>query len=602
MKVSFKPFALICMLNSITPTQAADFTISESGESIGRERVLQEQVGPQSGQFCSVSTNVRCYLPGDKSSNCDLGVQPFETCGERYLTFEYKICNQNVNGKIIPLRTNPDGEDGTVAMYRQQFGKPAILLSPLSTGQDNCRIATVTEEVNTCKQRVVGSLKFEGWVDGRVDEDGYYCYNFDFLEVPFFKETEPPQKPPTPPTTAADIGLQSSCMYRRNNRAYFCGSTDFNALTFSSCSIEIIYINDIINYSGSAARIYGLYDSSLSNLVDGSDIVPAGNALSVETNESIDICTQYPIEKKFLALATPDGGGEADTAKDSVNFNTPLLPLNLRLDSVTCVIDDSTETDCKTYLTAVTSQEQCIVDIKFKYEVKKTSLGCVDITGVRSVLGPLGGSSTNAIQCDARTICQNESVTIPDSRPAVNICTMSQNPNPWTTTLTIRDNHNREPAFNLDYQWPIFTNPPPPPPAPTPTPPSGGGVLCKRRPNKISFQIVPISCDQSSNSFVTTRNRRALKHKRTQYSCSGERPTSGNSYFHVTIYNGEEEEVFNNNVKAGEEQVLTEVTTYTRVSISGNNKVQDITFHSSCSKPISTGDTFGSFKIVNFIY
>jgi hypothetical protein len=177
----------------------------------------------------------------------------------------------------------------------------------------------VEEEINTHFKLILINYR----VDGRVDEDGYYCYNFDFLEVPFFKETEPPQKPPTPPTTAADIGLQSSCMYRRNNRAYFCGSTDFNALTFSSCSIEIIYINDIINYSGSAARIYGLYDSSLSNLVDGSDIVPGGNALSVETNESIDICTQYPIEKKFLALATPDGGGEADTAKDSVNFNTP---------------------------------------------------------------------------------------------------------------------------------------------------------------------------------------------------------------------------------------------------------------------------------------
>lgn len=114
-----------------------------------------------SGQFCNISAEVSCEITGTGRDCKSLGVQPFGTCGPRLLTYKYKYCNLLQGQNITPLTYNANGDKGTVAMYRQVWGKPFLLLGLMAPGI--CREAVVTEEVDTCKKRVVGELKFEGW-------------------------------------------------------------------------------------------------------------------------------------------------------------------------------------------------------------------------------------------------------------------------------------------------------------------------------------------------------------------------------------------------------------------------------------------------------
>ena len=143
----FRPVSLLCLAGCIMKTYAA-------GSSVSRK--LQNP-----GEFCLSSAKVVCRFTDDGSACDSLGVQPYGTCGTRLVTFTYTFCNLLETSNIVPLRENPDGEPGTQAMYRQRFGTPSLLLGALGPGV--CRDTQITEEIDTCKKRVVGSLKFEGW-------------------------------------------------------------------------------------------------------------------------------------------------------------------------------------------------------------------------------------------------------------------------------------------------------------------------------------------------------------------------------------------------------------------------------------------------------
>ncbi len=91
-----------------------------------------------------------------------MGEQPYGTCGEKEMTFEYKFCNLNSNTNVVPVARAPaSGDIGTQAMFRQREGFPELILSPMGPGV--CRTKKIVEKVNTCKRRVVGSIRFEGW-------------------------------------------------------------------------------------------------------------------------------------------------------------------------------------------------------------------------------------------------------------------------------------------------------------------------------------------------------------------------------------------------------------------------------------------------------
>lgn len=197
----FKHIVLLCLLGNMLPTEAKLSTysikdIDEKDVTSGKRKAQ-----PYSTHLCSVSALVQCFITNTTTSCDDIGVQPHNTCGPKSLTMIYKYCNINDaseddEGSIIQLKKNPSGEAGTIAMYRQQWGRPALSLHTLAPGE--CETASVIEEVDTCRNKIVAELKLEGWVENRVEQDGYYCYAWDFLEVKFLKGKPIPEEPASP--------------------------------------------------------------------------------------------------------------------------------------------------------------------------------------------------------------------------------------------------------------------------------------------------------------------------------------------------------------------------------------------------------------------
>ena len=149
MKRSFKVCAFIYLLGSTLSTHA--IIDSTDGKDISR-RVQG-----------AVSVAISCAVT-ETGTPCDkIGLQSYGTCGEKSLTLKYEYCNNLATGQgdIIPLRTDPNGEIRTSAMYRQEWGKPSLVLSPMAP--QVCRTAIVTELVDTCIRKFVAAIKFEVW-------------------------------------------------------------------------------------------------------------------------------------------------------------------------------------------------------------------------------------------------------------------------------------------------------------------------------------------------------------------------------------------------------------------------------------------------------
>lgn len=161
MKLSLIPFASICFLGSILSIHAAN----PLDDTTALSRRVQTGK-PESGQNCFVSADVSCKVTGTNTACDRIGVQPPGTCGSKLLTMRYEYCNKmsrRDGSNVIPLKKNKDGEFGTIAMYRQQWGEPNFnpLPTPLKPG--DCEVREVTREVDTCKKRLVGEIKLEGW-------------------------------------------------------------------------------------------------------------------------------------------------------------------------------------------------------------------------------------------------------------------------------------------------------------------------------------------------------------------------------------------------------------------------------------------------------
>jgi hypothetical protein len=296
------------------------------------------------------------------------------------------------------------------------------------------------------------------------------------------------------------------------------------------------------------------------------------------------------------------------------------------MEGIMCEIDDGTYMDCNQYVQAISSPSQCEVDIRFKYAFKKTSDLCLDIQKVTAALGPLGNTVVafeDEISCQNRLFCGRNQFTISDRRASVNLCTMTQDNNSrWTVDVDVYDTYNRKVEIDSAYMWSALAPRPLPlpiaPPAPAPSSPSplprpvpinpapgSNGVRCNGRPKKIKFEISPTNCGDSNNRLKQLRALKKSnngKNKKTYFSCQGNKPTNYPMTVTFTTKYGNSAQVM---TITGAGELMTpwsKIPTNLTVKISDGTNTQQITFHSSCSKPIYTGDTFGSFKIKDFVY
>ena len=282
----------------------------------------------------------------------------------------------------------------------------------------------------------------------------------------------------------------------------------------------------------------------------------------------------------------------------------------------------------------------------FKYTFTKTSAGCGEIDYVRAYVEPLGAeilAFEDHYSCQSRDMCMGDAVTIPDRR-FVNLCEISQDPRTWDIAVIVGDAMNRDVQLNLAFEWPEFEYPGDGdrgisfdgdggnstiPEVTTYEDPAAAvdfyveGVACQRKPVGIKFAINPTACDESSNSFMTSR--RFLKHNSQNnsssggsgssggsstssipsypYSCQGPAPSFDDLSVKIfDIQNSNEEYDTIHFSSLTEFSIVTPVPDNMKVVISSNVCDQEIVFHASCSSPLKTGDTMGSFEIVEFIY
>eukprot|EP00551_Chaetoceros_affinis_P018911 CAMPEP_0203718848 /NCGR_PEP_ID=MMETSP0092-20131115/3032_1 /ASSEMBLY_ACC=CAM_ASM_001090 /TAXON_ID=426623 /ORGANISM="Chaetoceros affinis, Strain CCMP159" /LENGTH=599 /DNA_ID=CAMNT_0050598081 /DNA_START=204 /DNA_END=2003 /DNA_ORIENTATION=+ len=599
MKTLFKPLALLSLLGNTLPAQASAVDAATNDTQL--ERQLQDP-----GQFCFVSASVKCTIDGTNGDDCaDIGRQPFGTCKKRAFTYTYEYCNlgdRNVN----PVRTAPaSGQIGTEATFRQQRDFPAILLGTLGPGV--CRQAYVYEETDTCKPKVIASLRLEGWIEGRVDEPGYYCYAYDFLEIPFLNEG-PPVRDPTPspvPVSPADISLDMTCSYAQGDVVYNCEHISFSELEgLTSCDVDVTFTYVVVNRSGVPVRLSALLDSTFVNLANGEEIA-AYTPLTIKKGKTIDICDLggTTIKRKAYALASPVSGGIAATAMDALTIDVPYVPLALTLTGLSCQIDDNSGRECNAYLDSIKYKSQCIVDVKFTFKVMNTAIACVDIQDAEAKIGPHTSTLVpfdDVYSCDMRRICRGEVFDIPARKGVVNICNFSKLMNPWPIEFKVTDTLRRSQLFTDEIEFNSVTFGPI---NPEPTDPTG--EKCSGRPSEIKFKIVPTKCGEDKNELKSFGRRRELSHNgdKIYYSCSDSTDARISFPAKVFISDNKGNELFSrNNVARGESFDLQNVPTNLRVKIFSKTNDQVVVFHSSCSKPIYTGDTMGSFKILEFSY
>ena len=152
MKTFFKSFALLSILAISFPTHATGDNSTQ----------LERQLRHSGNRVCTVSASVSCTIDGTDGKKCDsLGLQPFGTCGPKAMTYKYTYCNLG-HRNVHPVAPAPEsGIHGTTATFRQELDTPKLLLGTLGPGV--CKTFYKYEETDTCKPKMTGSLRFEGW-------------------------------------------------------------------------------------------------------------------------------------------------------------------------------------------------------------------------------------------------------------------------------------------------------------------------------------------------------------------------------------------------------------------------------------------------------
>lgn len=109
---------------------------------------------------------------------------------------------------------------------------------------------------------------------------------------------------------------------------------------------------------------------------------------------------------------------------------------------------------CETYLGGLSGNKQCVVDVKFLYNITNTGLGCHDIIAIRSDLGPVGKQDmyfADVYNYSQGQLCADEQWTIPDKRAVVDLCDVEGFP--WQIGIEVEDIFGVTSNLTMEYEW-----------------------------------------------------------------------------------------------------------------------------------------------------
>lgn len=319
----------------------------------------------------------------------------------------------------------------------------------------------------------------------------------------------------------------------------------------------------------------------------------------------------------MIAIASNPVDKAPASADDDYTFTLPTIPLQWELDQqVECFIGDSMTT-CNDYISTITSADQCVVDVTFKYTIENTGFACNSIDTISASIDDISerALALDSIQsCSDRDFCPDDEWELADKR-TINICAYSGQNASFELTLNGVDNSNNDEG---DYSFAIVTLPTTA--APTAAPTSGSAPTrcqCTDRPSEMYFMFGDGLCDESSNQLsrrLDTQTR-SLRHK------GGRSGDYSNSYFTcedkcseitspstvIITDRGNDTEYFKGTVSFGDKIAAVaphgyDVDSWMNVKVLDmDGKIaQEFDFHSSCSKPLWTGDVFGALTLIGW--
>ncbi len=138
-------------------------------------------------------------------------------------------------------------------------------------------------------------------------------------------------KPSTRQYGRMDTGVSTkiSCSYRNpeNNDEIDCESTNFTALIFNQCNVEVNYKYTVFNNSSQTVNVISLVDESFQNNIDESFILPSRTEFLTEVKDDIDICTYSKITKQVALIGQSIGNNgtleKFPLAPDTITFRSP---------------------------------------------------------------------------------------------------------------------------------------------------------------------------------------------------------------------------------------------------------------------------------------
>lgn len=284
-----------------------------------------------------------------------------------------------------------------------------------------------------------------------------------------------------------------------------------------------------------------------------------------------------------------------------------------------CFLKVNPGVSCSDYADTISSTSDCIIEVVFQYTVTNTGLGCVDIDQASAMFigyesDPSQAYQSTASPCDRSKLCHRDEIDLYQEKTSLNICEYGDD------KITIEVMINGGGAGKEDFGTYSFEH--------THTGSTsyrndditdddddvGIDTICRETPNMLIFKWRESSCEFSRNDQKPSQRRhlRALKHK-SRSRDTGD--TKGEGYIcedycdfddktrvvidsgdgKVSYYDGfvQEDEII---TIAGSISSNLHVTAYDEES----RKVQEFTFHASCSQPLALDDSFGSLKIVGF--
>ena len=262
--------------------------------------------------------------------------------------------------------------------------------------------------------------------------------------------------------------------------------------------------------------------------------------------------------------------------------------------------------DCATYANL---QLDCFTDeVDFKYKVEKKDLGCHHVDQVSIMFGNDDGdvrimSLDNEHSCNSREFCYGD-VWVLEEKRVLAVCDYTENV-PINIDFTFSTPDTRPTEGDVKFEWKppneAFVDPPTKSPAsPDPSPAEEKiPVLCTKRATHLYFEYTGSLCQNLD------RNLRKSGGNSKDPTCIDTDFLKGSDAASITI-NGQTLLDEKNNAKSFQVDDIILVTggpTNMEVFVESSENAgatQLFTLHSSCSGDFSTGDEFGSFKLVGF--